>query len=199
MYKLIFLSGIASLVATQSPASELTELIEDLTDRFIQQCNAAMSAPADYIAEANAAPPDAEVNVIEGAQGSIYFVQRIAPSGEIAVRFMQAEPDRIRIFCQAAHFNNPVLMNDAATAAELDKILAARDEIRHVGGAIDLKNPVAGHTSETGQMMQHVSPIHHHLFIGWSDTPLIAQAWIQANMYEITTETVLDGALEDGS
>lgn len=193
-----FLYSVIWLAPSPSGASDLAALVEALTDRFAQECTAAIQAPAEYIAAAKTAPPDVGVTVIESPRGDIHFVQHVAPEGEVAIRFMRAEHDRLRIFCQAAHFNNPLLMDADATEEALEQFLAAREDIRRVGGLMDMTEPVVGRATETGQMMQHVSPIHHHLLTGWSDRPQIALAWIQMNMYELTATAVVTATLEDG-
>lgn len=165
--------------------AELDQLVETATDRFFEECLSAIENPSAYIARARNAPPDGQVELITNDEGGLYYVRDATPPGEVTVQFGQAAPNRLWLLCRSMLYNDPNLMDSAATKEAFDHLLESRRELRSVGGEIELRNPIAGASSETAEMLYHVATIYSHRITGWSDSGHVAQAGIQVNMYEI--------------
>ncbi|MZR14265.1 hypothetical protein GQE99_14685 [Maritimibacter sp. DP07] len=169
-----------------------TELVQDLTTKFFEACNDAVAAPKTYLAEARAALGSGTVEVTEDPSGTVVFVRKTDPPGEIGIRFGQIAADRMRIFCQVAHFNDAALLDAAATEDAFNKVIEADDRLKAVGGASGMKSLLAGGASQTGMMVKQIAQLYNHVVVGWSQSDLLAQVAIQTNMYEIYAETTVD-------
>ena len=184
---LLTLVAAALMLPVQAKA-QVSQLVEAASDRFFDECSSAINAPLEYITEARNAPPSARIELNTNDEGGLYYVHDTNPPGESTVQFGQATPNRLRLFCGVAVYNNPLLMDSVATQEALERYLNSRDDLRSVGGKIEMQDPIAGASSETGTMMYPVADIYRHLITGWSDANHIAQVVIQINMYGIWTE-----------
>ena len=181
----------ATLMLPVQVTAQVSQLIEAASGRFFDECASAINDPPAYLANAHDAQQDDQVALITNDEGGLYYVHHTTPPGELAVQFGQAAPDRLRLVCRVAVFNDPQLMDAEATRQAFEDVLESRPELRSVGGELDLQNPIAGASSQTGVMMRHVADIYHYHITGWSSVNHIAQASIQVNMYEIWIDTLL--------
>ena len=188
----------AILILPSQVKAQVSQLIEASSDRFFDECASAINDPQGYLANAHAAQQDDQIELITNDDGGLYYVHHTAPPGELAVQFGQAAPDRLRLLCRVAVFNDLQLMNAEATRQAFEDVLESNPELRSVGGKLDLQNPVAGASSQTGMMMRHVADIYHYHITGLSGADHIAQAAIQANMYEIWIDTLLTESVAIG-
>lgn len=169
-----------------------TELIQDLTTKFFEACNDAVTAPNAYLTEARDALGSSTVEVTEDPSGNVVFVRKTDPPGEIGIRIGQVAPDRLRIFCQVGHFNDAALLDAAATEGAFKTVIETDDRLKAVGGASGMKSLLAGGASQTGMMVKQIAQQYNHVVIGWSQSDLPAQVAIQTNMYEIYAETTVE-------
>jgi hypothetical protein len=183
------LSAACFAVGGQADAQEIG-LVSASIDRFVEECDAAMSNPTSYFEDARSHGMASAKAVARVPDEDIFWVLDMMPPGEMYVHLGEVAGET-RVYCHMGLFNVPEVQDAAATNAAFLSWQENEGDLQRTGGPVDLKSLMAGDEGMTGEQVEMTVQVFQHLINGWSASETVANVAIQTGMIEISAEAIL--------